>query len=250
MDVQKQVLITGGLGDIAGAIAVKLSDAGFGVTLLDRPSPEEAETRLRELRRRGVQATYVQGDVREPREVQRAVDGMPRLDVVVANAGIGRSAPVLDLTMDEWQAHLDVNLTGSFITGQVGARRMVADNRPGLLVFISSWIGSVPWPEMTAYIASKAGIEMLSKQFARELAPYGIRSNVVAPGIVLAGMAKRQLETEPQYAERTSKVVPLGRLQEPESVAGAVRFLCGADGEYMTGSKITVDGGASLFAFD
>ncbi len=118
------------------------------------------------------------------------------------------------------------------------------------MIFLSSWIGSVPWPEMTAYSVSKAGIEMLSKQFARELAGHAIRSNVVAPGIVRAGMARHQLETEPQYAARAARVVPLGELQEPRSVAAAVAFLASPEADYMTGSKLTVDGGSSLFAFD
>lgn len=251
-DGARHAVITGGCGDIGVAIGRRLVGDGFSVTLVDVRDDAAADVAIAAVHddAPGRRVRYVRADVTDHARMAELFDELPRVDVAVANAGIGRSAPILDLTAAEWQAHLDTNLTGAFNTGQAAARRMVRDGAGGLLLFTSSWIGSIPWPEMTAYIASKAGIEMLAKQFARELAPQRIRANIVAPGIVRAGMARAQLETEPQYAARVARVVPLAELQTVESVADAVGFLCSPDAGYMTGSKLTVDGGCSLFAFD
>lgn len=245
--------ITGGCGDIGLATAQHLARDGYAVTLIDRFDVTAAAERIRDRAPELDGAPHVEyrrADVTNRAELTAVVESMDRIDVMIANAGIGRSAPILDLTVEEWSAHIDTNLTGAFYTGQAAARRMVRDGTAGLLIFTSSWIGSIPWPEMTAYVASKAGIEMLARQFARELAPHAIRANIIAPGIVRAGMARVQLETEPQYAARAARVVPLGRLETVSDVAGAISFLCSQRAEYMTGSKLTIDGGCSLFAFD
>ncbi|WP_353114806.1 SDR family NAD(P)-dependent oxidoreductase [Microbacterium sp.] len=251
-DERRHVLLTGGCGGIGRVIAAALLRAGYAVTLSDQRPQEQGDAAAAALRDAvaGAEVSYSPADVRDPDAVAALVAGMPRIDVAIANAAIGRSAPILDLTHEEWQAHLDANLTGAFLTGQAAARRMAAEGTEGLLLFTSSWIAQIPWPEMTAYAATKAGIEMLMKQFARELGPRGIRANAIAPGIVAAGMAQHQLDTEPDYAARASRVVPLGRLQTAESVADAVVYLCSPQASYMTGTTLTIDGGSSLFAFD
>jgi NAD(P)-dependent dehydrogenase (short-subunit alcohol dehydrogenase family) len=160
-------------------------------------------------------------DVTQQDAVVEAIDSMVALDTLIANAGTVRSAPFLDISASDWRAHLDVNLTGAFLAIQAAAQRFVRDGTRGLLLATSSWVAQVPWPEIAAYTTSKAGLEMLIKQAARELAPHGIRANAVAPGIVLAGLAKHQLETEPQYAARAARVIPLGALQSADKVAGA-----------------------------
>ena len=115
---------------------------------------------------------------------------------------------------------------------------------------IRSWCsGEIPWPEIGPYCVSKAGVRMLARSMARELAAHRIRVNVVAPGIVHAGMARRQYETDPAYARRASVVIPLGEMGTAEQVAQAVAFLCSPQAAYMTGSVLLVDGGASLFQF-
>jgi NAD(P)-dependent dehydrogenase (short-subunit alcohol dehydrogenase family) len=248
------VLVTGGAGDIGSAIGRRLAADGFEVTLLDVHEPDRGNRVARSTAESaGVPASrvaYARADVTDRAAVERAVTSLPRLDVAIANAGIVASAPFLEITEEQWRSQLDVNLTGAFHTAQASAARMVREGVTGLLLFTGSWVGRVPWPEITAYATTKGGIEMLARQAARELAHYRIRANVVAPGIVRAGMAKRQLETEPQYAARAARVVPLGELQTAEQVADAVGFLCSPSAAYMTGSTLLIDGGASLFAFD
>ena len=231
------IAVTGAAGDLGGAMARELAARGALVTVLDRvAAPEGAES-------------YVQVDVTDRAAVDAALAAIEPLDVVIGNAGIVEVAPFLDVTQAQWRAHLDVNLTGCFNTGQAAARLLVEQGRPGLILFTGSWVGEIPWPEISAYSVSKAGVRMLARSMARELAAQGIRVNVVAPGIVMAGMAGRQFETDPVYARRASTVIPLGELGTAEQIAKAVGFLCSPDAEYMTGSVLLVDGGASLFQF-
>jgi NAD(P)-dependent dehydrogenase (short-subunit alcohol dehydrogenase family) len=127
---------------------------------------------------------------------------------------------------------------------------MVERGRPGNILFIGSWIQEIPQPGAAAYSASKAGVRMLARSMALELGEHRIRVNVLAPGIVNAGMAKRQIFAEPDYARRASKVMPLGELQTAEQVARAAAFLCSNAADAVTGTVLLVDGGASLFKFE
>ncbi len=243
------IAITGGAGDIGAAMGAELTRLGASVTLIDRKSPAEAVPWLERAHRHG-EVTYVRADVRDRGAIDAALAAIDPLDVAIGNAGVVDSAPFLAITPEQWQAHLDVNLTGCFNVGQAAARLMVERGRPGRIIFTGSWVQEVPWPEIAAYSASKAGVRMLARSMARELAPHKILVNVIAPGIVYAGLARHQMETEPQYARRIQHVIPLGRLQEAEEVAKATAFLCSDAAAYMTGSVLLADGGCSLFQFD
>jgi NAD(P)-dependent dehydrogenase (short-subunit alcohol dehydrogenase family) len=242
------VAVSGAAGDIGQAMALELARRGASVALVDRVSEDAAAERIAAVAAVGG-CSYHQADVTDREAVDRVLATIDPLDVAIGNAGIVESAPFLDTTAEQWQAHLDVNLTGCFHVGQAAARLMVERGRPGLILFTGSWVGEIPWPEIAAYCVSKAGVRMLARSMARELAPHGIRVNVVAPGIVFAGMARRQFETDPAYRRRASVVVPLGELGTAEQVAQATAFLCSPDASYMTGSVLLVDGGASLFQF-
>ena len=124
---------------------------------------------------------------------------------------------------------------------------MVEQGTGGRIVFTGSWIQDIPWPEVAAYSATKAALRMLARSMALELAPHRILVNVLAPGIVDAGVARRQRLTQPQYAERAGRVIPLGELQTPHQVARAAVFLCSRAADSMTGAVLLLDGGCSLF---
>jgi len=232
------IAVTGAAGDLGGAMARELAARGARVTMLDLAAEPDDTV-----------GAYRQVDVTDRAAVDEALAAIDPLDVAIGNAGIVEAAPFLDVTQEQWQAHLDVNVTGCFNIGQAAARLMAARGTRGQIVFTGSWVGEIPWPEISAYSVSKAGVRMLARSMARELAGVGIRVNVVAPGIVMAGMARRQYESDPDYARRASVVIPLGEFGTAEQVAKAVGFLCSPDAEYMTGSVLLVDGGASLFQF-
>lgn len=242
------IAVTGAAGDLGHAMSLELARRGALVTMIDRLPASNVDARIQAVAAVG-QCAYSQADVTDRAAVSAALEQVDPLDVVVSNAGIVEPAPFLEVTPEQWQAQLGINLTGCFNVGQTAARLMVTRERPGLVLFTGSWVGEIPWPEISAYSVSKAGVRMLARAMARELAPHGIRVNVVAPGIVFAGMARRQYETDPAYARRASVVIPLGELGTAEQVAQATAFLCSSDAAYMTGSVLLVDGGASLFQF-
>jgi NAD(P)-dependent dehydrogenase (short-subunit alcohol dehydrogenase family) len=243
----QHAVVTGGAGDIGTAVCRRLLTDGYRVTVLDVAGAGE---RLRESL--GSAAwQYRDVDVSDSQAVAEVFAELVDVDVLVCAAGIVRSAPFLQVSARDWQAQLDVNLTGCFLPAQAAARHMasrsVADGGPGgRIVMISSWVGEQPWPDISAYSVSKAGVLMLVRSMAAELAPFGIRVNALSPGIVAAGMARRQLETEPEYAARAATAVPLGRLQTAEEVADGVGFLCSDAARYMTGTSLVMDGGCSL----
>ena len=246
----KTAIITGGAGDLGNAMARQLAQNGAHVVIWDIVPQSDAAAAIARVRAHDAQVEYAQVDVRDRETVDRALAALPQLDIVCANAGIVDAQPFLELSGENWQNHLDINLTGCFNVCQAAARRMVAAGTAGRLILTSSWVAEIPWPEITAYTVSKAGVNMLVKQMARELAPYGILVNAVAPGIVKAGLAGRQLREEPQYAARVAKAIPLGEPGTPEEIAAAVVYLASPQTAYMTGSILTLDGGCSLFQFD
>jgi NAD(P)-dependent dehydrogenase (short-subunit alcohol dehydrogenase family) len=250
----QRVIVTGGNGDIGCAMGARLFRDGFSVTLLDLKAPSEVSQEVKALlalSQSGHEVTYRQVDVTDRARVDEVLSEFESdLVAVLANAGIVKSEPFLDITESYWNQHLETNLTGVFHTLQSAAKIFVKNKRPGQIIITGSWVGSVPWPEIASYSATKAAVEMLAKSAARELAEHKIRVNVIAPGIVNAGLAKHQLKTEPQYAARVAKVIPLKELQTAEQVADIASFLCSKSGDYLTGSTILADGGASLFQFD
>lgn len=242
------IAVTGAAGDLGHAMSLELARRGARVTMIDRLGEDEAAARVEAVAAVG-ECVYQRADVTDRGAIESALAAVDPLDVAIGNAGIVESAPFLEVTAEQWQAHLNINLGGCFNVGQVAARLMVQRGRPGLVLFTGSWVGEIPWPEIAPYCVSKAGVRMLARSMARELAGHRIRVNVVAPGIVFAGMARRQYETDPAYARRASVVVPLGELGTAEQVAQATAFLCSSEAAYMTGSVLLVDGGASLFQF-
>ena len=244
------IAIIGGAGDIGAAMGRELAWLGASVTLIDKKSSDDAEPWLAKVRKVSEKVAYVTADVRDRDAIDEALASIDPLDVAIGNAGIVDSAPFLGITEEQWHCHLEANLTGCFSLGQSAARLMVERGTRGRIVFTSSWVQEVPWPEITAYSVSKAGIRQLVRQMARELAQHGILVNVIAPGIVNAGLARWQMENEPQYARRVKNVIPLGEPQTPEQVAKATAFLCSEASDYMTGASLLVDGGCSLFHFD
>jgi glucose 1-dehydrogenase len=244
------VLITGANGDIGRSLARAFAETGARVALCDLATREAAAPLLDELARGGTRAFYHQVDVSVPDALHAFVEESARslggIDICLANAGVVERGRLLDLTLDAWRRTLDVNLTGSFLTAQAAARVMIANRRPGQIVFTGSWVQDIPREDIGAYCASKGGLKMLAKCLALELAEHGIRVNVVAPGWVDAGLTSKNLALHPELRVQMENQIPLGRLMPVDEFARTVRLLCSEDASYITGTTLLVDGGASL----
>ena len=242
-----QAVVTGGAGDIGRAIGAALASDGYEVLLTDLVDDARGrDVAVDTARGAGRTVDYAQLDVTDPDATARLLDQLDRLTLFVANAGTVMAVPFLDITPEQWQRQLEVNLTGAFFGAQAAARVMVRREIRGLLLFTSSWVAQRPWPEITAYATSKAGLEQLVRQIALELAPHRVRANAVAPGIVRAGLAKHQLETELAYAARAATASPLDELQTADQIGKAVAFLASPAAETMDGAVLLMDTGCSL----
>jgi NAD(P)-dependent dehydrogenase (short-subunit alcohol dehydrogenase family) len=246
------IIITGGVGDIGRATSSRLARMGGHVTLIDQ-LPEAEGRKIAESQ--GFNVGYLQCNVTKREEVERALAGFSRLDVVIVNAGIVRPGSCLTLSAKDWMDTLEVNLTGAFYTAQAAARKMdqqtsTASGVRGRILFTGSWVQEMPHPTTFAYISSKGGLKMLAKAMAQELAPRGILVNMVAPGAVKAGLTKQLADKDEEFRKKILAAVPLGSFQSAESVAGAFAFLCTTDADYMTGSTLLIDGGLSLVQYD
>jgi meso-butanediol dehydrogenase / (S,S)-butanediol dehydrogenase / diacetyl reductase len=247
-------VVTGAGSGIGAAIARELAGRGFDVVVTDI-SADAAETVASSIEG----ATARRLDVRAPEEclalAQWAVESQGRLDVWVSNAGVSKMVPFLEVTQDDFDRTLDVNLKGVFFASQAAARTMVATGQAGAIVNVASMAGKqgrVPF--LADYVASKFGVVGLTQAMAFELAPQRIRVNSVCPGYVATPMQDRELDWEATLRGTTPDVVrqmwlddtPLGRLEQPEDVAHVVGFLTSPDAGFVTGEAIAVNGGAFM----
>ena len=233
----KTALVTGASKGIGRAIASELAAAGASVVLSYRTGVEEAESLAAEIGARAVQA-----DVSDPGSAAALVEEAGDVDILVNNAGVTRDGLLVRMSDDDWNTVIDTNLASCFYTCRAASRGMMK-KRAGTVVNISSIVGIHGNWGQTNYAASKAGIIGFTKSLARELGSRNVRANVVVPGYV-----KTQL-TEVLPDEATEAMLtntPLGRLGDPEDVAGAVRFLCSDESSFITGAVLLIDGGLGM----
>jgi NAD(P)-dependent dehydrogenase (short-subunit alcohol dehydrogenase family) len=256
----KVMVVTAGYGDIGRAICRRCCEEGGTVVMTGRKIEREGSAIAAATQAGAGRIEYLRCDAGD----RSSIDAMfsevlqrhRRIDVVIGNAAMVENGPFLDIRPAQWQAHLDLNLTGNFHLGQAAARIMVKQEplrRPGCdrgvrgkILFNSSWCQDTPWPEGCCYGVAKAGLALLAKAMAQELAVHGIRVNIVAPGIILAGLSKVCYETDPKYAPRATAAIPLREFGTPEQCADAFLFLASDESDYITGVSLLVDGGASL----
>ena len=233
----KLALVTGASRGIGKAIAEELARAGADVVVGYRSGREEAEELATQIGGRAVQA-----DVSSPEEAKRLVEEAGDIDVLVNNAGLTRDGLLARMPDDDWRTVIETNLSSVFYTCRAVTRPMMK-KRAGSIVNISSIVGVHGNWGQTNYAASKAGIIGFTKSLARELGSRNIRANVVAPGYVKTAL------TEVLPDEATAAMVqqtPLGRVADPEDIAGAVRFLCSDEASFITGEVLLVDGGLGM----
>jgi NAD(P)-dependent dehydrogenase (short-subunit alcohol dehydrogenase family) len=237
-------LVTGASGGIGKSVTDLLLSLGARVISIDKAP---AATEYKDSNYRHIQADLTNNSDLE-RIVQEAEGEKP--DALVALAGIVVSGNLTEQSDADVQSVIHLNLTSQINLSKRIVSNWLTRKTKGNIIFVSSWVDHVPWPGITPYSASKAGLVALCRGIAREYAKNGIRANLIAPGIVDVGMAAKQWREEPDYQARAKRAIPLGRLQRPDEVAKGIAFLLSDDSSYMTGSTLLMDGGASLYPLD
>jgi len=239
------IVITGAANGIGAACARRLAQDGARVALWDVAEAPGAALAT-ELRDRGHDAAFARCNVASRAEVEAAVAttlrDFGRIDGLVNNAGIFRAAEFLDITEEDWDAVIGVNLKGSFLVGQAVARQMAAQGR-GAIVNMSSVNGLMAIANIASYNASKGAINQLTRAMSLGLVDRGVRVNAVAPGTIATDLARDAVLTSDAARQRILGRTPMKRLGEPEEVANVVAFLLSDASSYMTGEVVYVDGG-------
>jgi glucose 1-dehydrogenase len=260
-DMSGQVaIVTGASSGIGRAAAKALGRAGATVVVNHLPAGtprEQAEAVADEIIADGGRAVAIAADVSQEVQVdamvEETVDRYGTLHVMVANAGIERPAPVQQMTLEQWQAVLGVNLTGAFLCARAAVREFLrrgplpeVSAATGKIVFTSSVHEVIPWANQANYAASKGGLAMLMRSLAQELAPARIRVNSVAPGAIRTAI-NTEAWTNDEAMAGLLKLIPYGRIGEPEDVARAITWLASDASDYVTGTSLLIDGGMSLY---
>jgi glucose 1-dehydrogenase len=253
----QSALVTGASSGIGAAVAKELAAAGARVAVNYAHGRERAEAVVEVIERAGGTAFAVQADVSDEAAVHamfdRVLERYGGLHLLVNNAGVQKDAALVDMTLDDWRTVIDINLTGQFLCARRAARIFIEqgiDQRlsrsAGRIICMSSVHEAIPWECHINYAASKGGVMQLTKSLAQELARHRIRVNGVAPGAIRTAINRSAWES-PAAEQALLKLIPYGRVGEPEDVARAVRWLASDDSDYVHGATLYIDGGMTLY---
>lgn len=253
----QKALVTGANSGIGKATAIGLGRAGADVVVNYVAGRDAAEEVVREIEGFGVRAYAHEADVSQEDQVTDMVSRMVKefgtIDVMVANAGLQRDAPLTDMTMEQWHKVLDVNLTGQFLCAREASKEFLrrgvvpeVSRSAGKIICMSSVHQIIPWSGHVNYAASKGGVQMLMATLAQELAPYRIRVNAVAPGAIRTPINRSAWDT-PEAEAELLRLVPYHRVGDPDDIANVVAALASDLFDYVVGTTIYVDGGMTLF---
>jgi NAD(P)-dependent dehydrogenase (short-subunit alcohol dehydrogenase family) len=248
----KRALVTGGSRSIGRAIAIALAREGADVVVNYKRHKEAAEEVIEAVEEYGRRSIAIRASTDSKADVERMVDEADRfldgIDILVNNAGVLKRTPFLEITEEEWDWTLDTNLKGYFMVGQAVARHMIGREIHGTIINMSSAGQMVAASNLTHYCVAKAGIEMLTKQMALELAPHKIRVNALAPGLIETDLNRQDI-ADPDFRERRMARIPLQLIGVPEDVVGAVVFLANeGESRLVTGASIFIDGGQTIWS--
>jgi glucose 1-dehydrogenase len=238
--------VTGGDQGIGRAIVERLAQEGADIALCYRANKAGADEVVAVVQKAGRKAAAIQCDVGKVSDGQRfiadAVAQLGRVDILVNNAGLERRADFWDVTEQDYDAVLNVNLKGAFFVTQAFVKNRMQAKAGGKIINVSSVHEELPFPHFTSYCASKGGIKMMTRNLSIELAPLGITINSIAPGAIETPINKNLLN-DPAKLKSVLENIPLKRLGKPEDVASVAAFLASPDADYVTGTTYFVDGG-------
>jgi glucose 1-dehydrogenase len=253
----QKALVTGAASGIGRGVAKALALEGAAVAVNYIGDSKPADEVVAEIKSAGGAALALEADVSKEDQVERmfqkALQEFGTLDILVNNAGIQRDAPFLEMTLEQWNAVLSVNLTGYFLCARAAAREFVrrgvvpsVSRAAGKIICISSVHEIIPWAGHCDYAASKGGIMMFMKTIAQELAPLHIRVNSIAPGAIKTAI-NRQAWATPQAEASLLKLIPYNRVGVPEDIGSVVAWLASDEADYVTGTTLIADGGMTLY---
>lgn len=255
----KTALITGATSGIGQAIAIRLAQEGCHVAINYRRNPESAEdTQTKAMEKAchqvedcGVRSLLVQGDVSQEvdiiKMVQTTIEKLGSLDILINNAGIQTESPSHEVETADFDRVLNVNLRGAFLCARETIKHLLATNRPGVIINISSVHEIIPRPFYASYSISKGGMGNLTKTLALEYAQQGIRVNGIAPGATVTPI-NDDWTNDPEKRAVVESHIPMGRAGTTEEMAAAVAFLASDEAAYITGQTLFIDGGLTLYA--
>jgi glucose 1-dehydrogenase len=249
-------LVTGASSGIGRAVAVAMARAGADVIVNYVTNPEAAQAVVAEIEQAGRRGLAIRADVSREDQVEamfaQAVAAFGTLHVVVCNAGLQRDAALTEMTLEQWNTVIGVNLTGQFLCARAAAREFLRRGAVqvsaalGKIICMSSVHQQIPWAGHVNYAASKGGIMQMMQSIAQELAPHRIRVNGIAPGAIRTPINTAAWNTPAAY-DSLMKLVPYGRIGEPGDIAQAAVWLASDAADYVTGTTLFVDGGMTLY---
>lgn len=246
----KSAVITGGSKGIGNAIARRLSEEKMSVVINYNSDRAQAERTVDELNNAGGKAVAIQANVGTEEGVQAlldaAVEHFGGVDVWINNAGMENRAQTHELSLEDWEKVMNVNLTGVFLGAKAAINHYLAHNKKGGIINMSSVHERIPWPTFAHYAASKGGVKMFTQTIALEYAKRGIRVNGIAPGAIQTPINAEKL-ADPGQRQSTLNLIPVNYIGKPEEVAAAAAWLASSESSYVTGTTLFVDGGMSLY---
>ena len=253
----QKALVTGANSGIGMATAIALGQAGADVVVNYVSNPEAAAEVVEEIQRCGVRSYAHQADVSQEDQVEGMFDKMKKefgtVDILVSNAGLQRDAPLEEMTLQQWNTVIGVNLTGQFLCIRAAVREFKRRGvvrkiscAAGKIVCMSSVHEVIPWAGHANYAASKGGLMLLMKSIAQEMGPHRIRVNSVGPGAIRTPINTEAWGT-PEAYDRLMTLVPYRRIGEPEDIGRAVAWLVSDQADYITGVTLFIDGGMTLY---
>lgn len=253
----QRALVTGASSGIGATVAKTLAAAGAKVVVNYAGGADRAQAVVDQIRAAGGAAMAIRANVHREDEVeamfQRMRETWGGLDILVNNAGLQKDAPLVEMSLADWQYVLDVNLTGQFLCSRAAAREFLQrgvvpelSRAAGKIICISSVHDVIPWAGHANYAASKGGVSLLMKTMAQELAPYRIRVNAISPGAIKTPINSAAWKT-PEAEQELLKLIPYRRVGEPEDIGRAVVWLASDASDYVTGATLYVDGGMTLY---